>query len=540
MRRTLPLLLAPLLAATFSAASLQEALRSIQPARIRAHLAFLSDDLLEGRAPGTRGEALAARYISAQLALSGVEPLRGRYRHDVPLIGWRPLPASIALAFSRDGQRAALDYPADAVLWLDNGADTAVVAADLVFAGYGTVAPEYGWNDYEGRDARGRIVLVLSGDPPALPGQPLIFEGAALSYYGRYTYKMEEAARQGAAGVIIVHTDEGAGYGWDVVRSSWTNEQLALPTDPARASPLKMQGWMTFDAARRVLALGGLDLNELFVRAARSDFRATPTGIAAQLRAGGRVRRFTGTNVAGIMRGSHATLRNDVVVYTAHYDHLGIGAPVAGDSIYNGAYDNASGVALLLEIAGAFAALDTMPARSVLFLFTTAEEAGMLGATWYTRQPLIPLARTVAALNVDGANVWGETDDVAAVGLERSTLGSAFERQAAALGLRVEGERSPAQGFYFRSDHFPFARAGVPALYLDHGTAFRGRSAAWGDSVLTRYQTRRYHSPSDDFDPAFDLAGAAQQGRQAFLVGYDVASSPEPPRWYPGARTFAR
>jgi Zn-dependent M28 family amino/carboxypeptidase len=536
--RALSLAVLPLLlAATLVPASLQEALRSIQPYRIRAHLAFLADDLLEGRAPGTRGARIAARYIAAQLARSGVEPLRGSYYHAVPLVGWQPDPERISLEFSREGQSVTPPYPDDAVVWLESGADSTTVRGEVVFVGYGTTAPEYDWDDFKGRDVRGRILVVLSSDPPAPPGQPLIFEGAALSWYGRYTYKLEEAARRGAAGVIIVHTREGAGYDWDVVRSSWTGEQLALPADSgAVPSPLQVRGWMPFDVARRVLSAGDLDLNQLFVRAARRDFQPVFTGITAELRVGGRARRFTGTNVAGIVPGSHAMRGAQTVIYTAHYDHLGIGAAVDGDSIYNGAYDNASGVALLLEIAAAFASLEQKPDRSIVFLFTTAEEAGMLGASWYVRRPLRPLESTVAALNIDGANLWGPTDDVRAVGLERSTLGNTFERQAAALGMRVEGERAPGLGFFFRSDHFPFARAGVPALFIDHGTDFRGRSVAWRDSVLADYYDNRYHLPQDAYDPAFNLAGAAQQGRHAFLVGHDVANATERPRWYPGAR----
>jgi Zn-dependent M28 family amino/carboxypeptidase len=532
--RLSPVLLTLLLAAAWLPSSVPDALRSIQPAHIRAHLAFLADDLLEGRAAGTRGARIAARYITAQLALAGVEPVRGAYRHAVPLIGWQPDARRMSLEFTRNGRRATARYPDDAVLWLESGADSVNVRGELVFAGYGTRAPEFQWDDFKGRDVRGRILLVLSSDPPAPPGQPLIFDGAAMSYYGRYTYKIEEALRQGAAAVIIVHTTEGAGYGWDVVQSSWTNEQLALPPDPLQMTSLGVQGWITSDAARRVLATADLDINELIVRAARRDFQPVFTGITATLRAGGRARRFEGDNVAGMITGRHATRRNEFVIYTAHYDGLGIGTPVDGDSIYNGAYDNASGVALLLEIAEAFALLDTKPERSVLFLFTTAEEAGMLGSSWYVRQPLVPLERTVAALNIDGANLWGETDDVSAVGLERSTLGLTFERQAAALGLRVSGERAPAQGFFFRSDQFPFARAGVPALWIDHGTAFRERSGAWGDSVLARYHAERYHRPRDQFEASFNLAGAAQQGRHAFLVGYDVANTPSPPRIYRG------
>ena len=522
-------------AAQDTTAAMSPAARSIQADQIRAHLAFLADDALEGRAPGRRGARIAARYIVSQLARAGVEPAAGGYYQTVPLMGWTADARRIAVQYAAGDSTGDLAFPDDAVVWLDSGADSARVNANIVFAGYGVRAPEYDWDDYKDVDVRGRIVLVLSGDPPAPPGEPLIFDGGAMTYYGRYTYKIEQARSSGAAAVIIVHTTEGAGYDWPVVQSSWMGEQLALPQDSATAaSALQLQAWVTSSAARRMLAAVGLDLDELYVRAARRDFQPLRTGITMQLRASGRARRFESSNVAGIVRGRHPTRRGDAVIFTAHYDHLGIGPPVDGDSIYNGAYDNASGVALLLEVAEAFARQTPRPDRSVLFLFSTAEEAGMLGAAWYVRQPLLPLRRTIAALNIDGANLWGETDDVSAVGLERSTLGAVFEQQAAAMGLRVEGERAPDKGFYFRSDHFPFARAGVPALYLDHGIAYRNRPREWGMNMLTRYEAERYHQPGDEYDSAFDLGGAVQQGRHAFLVGLDLANAEQAPRWYAG------
>jgi Zn-dependent M28 family amino/carboxypeptidase len=519
---------------------LQDAAPRISAERVRAHLAFLADDLLEGRAPGSRGGELAARYIATQLALTGVEPLRGGYQQRVPLLGWTADPRRVTVEADAAGRRATLSFPQETVLWLDSGADSANVSGEVVFVGYGTRAAEYGWDDFKGRNLRGRILLVLAGDPPAPPGQPLAFDGPAMSYYGRWTYKVEEAVRQGAAAVLIIHTDAAAGYGWQVVETSFTGERLALPHDSMATSPLTVQGWISFDAARRMLATADLDLQELFVRAARRDFQPIATGLTARLRAAGTTRRFTSPNVMGLVPGSHATRRDEVVVYTAHYDGLGIGPPVDGDSIYNGAYDNASGVALLLEVAAAFAALPTRPERSVLFLFTTAEEAGMLGASWYVRRPAVPMSRTVAALNIDGANLWGETADISAVGLERSTLGDAFRQQAAALGLRAEVERAPAKGLFFRSDQFPFARAGVPALALDHGTDFRNRPSGWGWAVLSDYEAAHYHRPSDRYDPRFDLGGAVQQGRHAFLLGRHIANTPARPRWLPGGEIRPR
>ena len=520
--------------------SLPEAALSIRADQIRAHLAFLADDALEGRAPGRRGARIAARYIVSQLSRVGVEPAGAGYYQTVPLIGWQADPRRTTLSYTAGDSTRTVAIPADAMLWLDSGADTARVRADVVFAGYGVRAPEYDWDDYEGVDVRGRVVVLLSGDPPSPPSEPLIFDGPAMTYYGRYTYKIEQARSLGAAAVIIVHTDEGAGYPWSVVQSSWSGEQLAIPPDSARAAAaLRIQGWMDLEAARSMFARAGLDLGELYVRAARRDFQPLPTGVVMTLRAGGRARRFESSNVIGVVRGAHPERRAETIIYTAHYDHLGIGPAVDGDSIYNGAYDNASGVALLLEIAEAFTRQNPRTDRTVMFLFTTAEEAGILGASWYVRQPVVPLRRTVAALNIDGANLWGATEDISAVGMERSTLGSTFERQASLLGLRVEAERAPEKGFFFRSDHFPFARARVPALYLDHGISYRDRPADWGINTLSRYESRRYHQPADEYDPGFDLAGAVQQGRLAFLLGLDIANAADLPRWYTG-QTIAR
>jgi Zn-dependent M28 family amino/carboxypeptidase len=517
-------------------ATVQQALRGIGEPAVRAHLAFLADDLLEGRQPGSRGAALAARYIAAQLTAAGLEPVRGSHYQTVPLSGWRADARRVAMEFEARGRYVNLRYPTDAVIWLNTGAGEAEVRGEVVFVGYGVRAPEYDWDDFKGRDVAGRIIVALVSDPPAPPTQPLIFEGGAMTYYGRWTYKVEEAARRGAAGILIVHTPAGAGYPWSVVETSFTGEQLSLPPADGEPPVPPVQGWVTFDAARRVLGAAGLDLDELFVRAARRDFQPVFTGITAQLRAGGRVRTFESANVVGYVQGRHPTRRGEVVVYTAHYDGLGIGPAIGGDSIYNGAYDNASGVAVLLELARAFASLATPPDRSVLFLFTTAEEAGLLGASWYVRRPLFPLQRTVAALNIDGANLWGETHDASAVGLERSTLGLTFEAQAAAMGMRVSGERAPDRGFFFRSDHFPFARAGVPALFIDHGIEFRNRPAGWGVERLSRFEAEAYHRPADRYDPSFDLAGAVQQARLAFLVGREVASAPGRPRWYRGGQ----
>ncbi len=513
-----------------SSAGFEEARRSITAAEIRAHLFLLSSDQLAGRAPGTPGAAIAAEYIAARFIAAGLEPVDGTYFQDVPVRISTLDPTTISVAFESADERLAAAYPSDAVVWPGVGA-ALQVSGELVFAGFGIDAPVWGWDDFKGRDLSGRILLILAGDPPAPPDEPALFDGRAMTYYGRWTYKLEEARRQGASGALIVHRSDGTGYGWDVVTSSWAGEHHALADEEGN---VPLQGWVTDAFARRALDLAGLDFDELVVRAARRDFRPVATGITVRARVRSRSREIRVQNVAGFLPGKEASLRGQTVVFLAHYDHLGTGPSVDGDSIYNGAYDNASGVSVLLELADAFAHLDG-PDRGVLFLATTEEEAGLLGARHYTRQPLRPLESTVAAINIDGANLWGETDDAVALGAELSTLGRVAAARAAELGMQLRSDPAPEKGAFFRSDHFPFARAGVPVLSVQHGLLFRGRSEGWGDSVLTSWERDHYHRPSDELDPDADLSGAVQQARWIFGIGYDLAHGPERPHWHDGS-----
>lgn len=502
---------------------LQAALESITAREIRAHLSFLAHDLLEGRGPGTRGDRLAAHYIATQFARLRLEPVRGSYFQPVPVVGVTVDPERVELVFKRDGVPLAARFGMDAVIW-PGVPDTAVsVSGDVVFVGYGVTAPEYDWDDFKDVDVAGKVLLVLVGEPPAPPGEPDLFDGRALTYYGRWTYKFEEAQRRGASGVLLIHSPDAAGYGWSVVLTSWMGEQLSLPREAGSPPPLAVEGWVSRDLARRLLRLAGHDLNSLTARAARRDFRPVEVGLGVRASMPARVRHFETANVVGLVPGHSPSHKHEVVIYTAHYDHLGIGPAVNGDSIYNGAYDNASGVAAMLEIAEAFTRLDPGPDRSVLFIATTAEESGLLGSTHYTRYPLFPLDRTVAVINIDGANLWGETSDVTALGAEKSGLGRILEARAREMGMRLVPDRAPEHGFDFRLDHYPFAAAGVPAITLEHGIEFRGRTPDWGYRVLRRYEIDHYHRPSDHYDPAFNLAGAVQQARLAFLVGYDAA-----------------
>ena len=496
---------------------------------IAAHVRTLSHDTMAGRAPGTAGGRMAADYIAAAFERAGLEPVEGSYFQDVPMVGSTPVPASAELVLQLSGDRLEPDYLDDFVLWAgDAEATTSVAEGELIFVGYGIEAPEASWSDY-GADVEGKIVLILVNDPPAPADEPELFGGPAMTYYGRWTYKYEEAARQGAAGALIVHTTDAAGYGWNVVRGSWSGEQFSLPSDPDAPTPLAVEGWVTADLAEEALAAAGHDLGALMERAASRDFEPVATGITVRAAVESRVRRVGTRNVVGLLRGDERP--DEVITVTSHYDHLGVGEPVEGDSIYNGAYDNASGTGVLIELAAALASRDDSPARSILFVATAAEEQGLLGAEWYVQNPLFPLERTVAEINVDGGNLWGETDDMTAMGADRNDLGEVVERRAGEMGITLVPDAEPEKGFFFRSDHFPFARAGVPALYLEHGREYRGRPAGWGDSILADYQAGKYHAPADEWSDDFTFEGSVQQATLAGLVILDLADSAAWPGW---------
>lgn len=521
--------------------NLDDVLAGFTSERIRAHTAFLADDLLEGRGPGTRGGRIAAGYIAAHFQRAGLQPPPGGWYQPVPLVGWKPDPARVTLRFQTSGRTVPLRYPEQAVLWPVGGAASAGVAGDVVFVGHGVVAPEYDWDDFGTADLRGRILLFLAGDPPATPEEPDRFDGFALTRHGRWSTKLAHAARLGAAGALIIHADTGAGYPWSVVQSSWTGEQLfAAPGSPGVEPPVAIEGWIRPEAARFALAAAGVDLDSLSTLAAGRSFAPVAVALRAVAGVAGATRRIETANIIGVLPGRHPERGLEAVVLTAHYDHLGIGPPQNGDSTYNGAYDNASGVALLLELATAFGNLRPAPDRSIIFIGTAAEEAGLFGARQYVREPAFPIDRTAATLNLDGANLWGETADIAAVGAERSTLGLVAERSARRLGLRLAPERAADKGVFFRSDQFAFAEAGVPALLIEHGLDYLGRPPGWGSATLARYEEERYHRPGDRYDPSLDLAGAVQQARFTLLVAHDVANSAAMPEYHEDSRIPSR
>ena len=501
----------------------------VDTAAMDAHLRFLSNDLLEGRAPATRGGRIAAEYIAAQFEALGFEPAgtNGTYFQPIALVGMTPQPT---FAWGKAGRPAdSLAYRDAFVAWGEQPEADISSDGDVVFVGYGIRAAEWNWDDYKGADLRGKILLMLVNDPGLVDST--VFLGKILTYYGRWTYKLEEAARQGAAGAILIHTTESATYPWDVVRGSWSVEQFKL--DQPQSPSLAFAGWVTEASVRAALSQAGLNLDSLSRAAARRDFHPVRTGLRAAARIHSALRRVASENVVARWPGTDARVGQEAVLITAHWDHKGIGPAVRGDSIYNGAEDNASGVAAILGAAQALTHLPR-PARSIVFIATTAEESGLLGSEGYVQRRLIPLARTAAVLNLDVTNVRGATRDIGALGMDRSTLGPVFEAAAHAESLSVQSQPD-VRGSFFRSDHFPFARAGVPVLSIKPGIDFVGRPKGWGEEQENIYNQQRYHQPSDEYRSSFRYDGLAQEVRVAVRTALAVANNPQRPRWLPSS-----
>jgi Zn-dependent M28 family amino/carboxypeptidase len=500
--------------------------RAVDPKVLRAHLEFLADDALEGRAPGTRGGETAAKYIAAQFERLGLEPAgdSGTYFQRVPIIALTPHPALAVVGATS----TPLAWKDDYVMWSMRNDSLVSLRADVVFVGYGITAPEYGWNDYAGLDVKGKIVVALVNDPGLRDST--IFRGKILTYYGRWTYKIEEARRQGAAGILMVHTTESATYPWTTVLSGWVGPQVRLETPP---SSLVVAGWLHQDAAARLFRQGGQDLAALSEAAARKGFQAVPLKLQLEGSVRSAIRRSHTENVLGRWPGVGPRAREAVLI-GGHYDHFGIGAPVDGDSIYNGAEDNASGTAGVLAAAEAFVKSGVRTPRSMVFVGFAAEESGLLGSQALAANPPFPLRDMAAVLNLDVLNLYGRTRDFSALGLDQSSLGQMVTQAAAAEGLRVTpNEEALVRGAYFRSDHFSLARAGVPGTSLESGSDFVGRPAGWGKEQKDLYTAKRYHQPSDELLPWFSYDGAIQQLRVTVRTAVLVGTAADQPKWSP-------
>jgi Zn-dependent M28 family amino/carboxypeptidase len=500
-------------------------------AHVRAHQKFLSSDALEGRGTGQRGGQVAIEYIAAQFEWAGLKPaVNGSYIQPVPLVGVTTERSS-SVAFLKNGHQIIPEYLADFVGNDESQSQASDIDAEMVFVGYGIVAPEYQWDDYKGADLKGKVLVMMVNEPPS--DDPKFFGGKALTYYGRWTYKYEEATRRGAVGAVLIHTPQTAGYGWEVVRNSWGREQAYVRVQPGQHA-LQLASWITSGMAGQLMALAGQDLSQLTAAAARRDFRPVPLGARLRAHIVSEVREIQTANVVGILEGSGPKLKDQAVIYSAHHDHLGIGEPVNGDPIYHGAADNASGVGILLELARAYAAAPVRPRCSIVFAAVTAEEDGLRGSEYYASHPVVPAGQTAAAINYDGLLFLGRTRDVQMPGVERTTLGPLAEQAAGAFAVRIVPDQHPEQGFYYRSDHFSFAKVGIPAFSFHLGTDVVGKPAGWGEKQEADYRATRYHRPADKFDPSWDYAAAEEAAQIGIYIGWHAANQDALPGWEKG------
>ncbi len=507
------------------------AMRTIDAERIRAHVKFLSDDLLEGRGTGQRGGDIAAAYIAAQFALDGLRPAGdgGSYMQQVPLVGITTEPETTFSVIPEQGEAMALRRLEDYVATDESQRPTSDVDAPIVFVGYGIEAPEFKWDDYKGMDLHGKALLMLVNEPPS--DDPNFFAGKALTYYGRWTYKYEEALRRGAVAAIIIHKTDMATYGWEVVRNSWSGENSYLKADGPR---LKAAGWVSFGTARKIAEAAGQNLEDWLARANSRDFRPIPLPLTLKAHMVSKVRPFTSSNVLAMLPGSDPKLKSEAVIYTAHYDHLGIRPGMPGDNIYNGAMDNGTGCGILLELARAYASVPQRPKRSILFAAVTAEEQGLRGSEYLGRHPPIPAGNIALDLNYDLLLALGTAEEVQVAGAERTTLYPVVESTARQFELEVRPDPDSQSGWYYRHDSFSLARVGIPSFTIEEGEKFKGHPREWGTQQKREYLQKRYHQPSDQYLPEMDFSGNAVMARFGFVLGWKAASLPEMPAWRPG------
>ncbi|MGB5161665.1 MAG: M28 family peptidase [Thermoanaerobaculia bacterium] len=510
----------------------ETATEAINEETLKAHTASLSSDEFEGRAPASPGDEKARQYLQDTMASLGLEPgaQDGAWQQRFAIMS---ITSEAPEVWSFEGQDGSLDLAS----WDDFIAGSGVQSekaliddAELVFVGYGIEAPEYDWDDIKGADLEGKVLLMMNNDPD---WDPELFEGDRRLYYGRWTYKYEVAARHGAAGAIIIHTTPSAGYPWQVVQASWTGAQFELPAGDEPRS--QVSAWITEEAARSLVAVSGHELDALRESARSRDFQPVPLGITTSLLLTNSIDSVETGNVAGLLEGSDPILKNEVVVYSAHHDHFGIGEPNdEGDNIYNGALDNAAGCGKVLTIADAFTRLPEPPRRSVLFLFVAGEEQGLIGSEYYAKNPTFPPGRIAANVNIDGANIFGRTSDVAYIGFGKSTLDDVVVAAAARQGRTVVGDQFPDRGSFYRSDQFNFSKIGVPAIYADSGTTYIGRPDGWGKEQAEAWESVHYHQPSDEMTDDWNFEGIIEDTVLAFEAGLSIAQTAELPSWTPG------
>ncbi len=526
---------------------LSPAAPKIDSQAVLEHIKVLSSDEFEGRAPGTKGEDLTVKYIEDQFKKLGLAPgnTDGTYVQKVPMVGITGKPAE-TLTVTKGATSQTFKWGDDVVAWSKHVAPGAAIKdSDVIFAGYGVEAPEFNWNDFKDVDVKGKTIIVLVNDPqipdPNDPSKldPKMFNGKAMTYYGRWTYKFEEGARKGAAGIFVVHETALAGYPFSVVQGN-LGEKFDLVTPDKNMGRAAVEGWITLDAARKLCQMAGQDFDALKKQALTREFKPVPLGIKASLAIRNTLRTIQSRNVLAKLDGGDQKLKDEYVIYTAHWDHFGIGKPVNGDKIYHGALDNASGVASVLEIARAFTQVQPRPKRSIVFLMVTGEEQGLLGSEYYATNPIYPLKKTAAVINIDGVNQWGRTKDITVVGLGASDLDDYLRQAASEQGRTLRPDPESEKGFYYRSDHFNFAKQGVPALDPDAGVDYIGKPPQYGQKKRDEYTAHDYHAPSDTIKPDWDLSGAVEDDQLLFTVGYRVANTDRLPEWKPGNEFKAR
>ncbi len=510
-----------------------EAIAAVDTATLMQHVRVLAHDSLLGRQPGSAGEDKTVAYLESQFKAIGLKPgnTDGTYIQKVPLVGIT-VKGAPTLTFTKGGATRRLKWREDYVAWTKHVAPTATLdKSELVFVGYGTEAPEFKWDDFKGVDVAGKTLVMLVNDPPL--ADTAQFGGKRMTYYGRWTYKYEQGMRHHAAGVLLVHETDRAGYPFAVVQGK-TAEQFDLVTPDRNMSRSAVEGWITVDQARALATMAGQDFDSLKARAATPAFTPVALGVTASVKLDNTLRTIDSRNVMAKVDGSDPALKDQYVIYTAHWDHFGIGAKVDGDSIYNGAADNASGTSGLLVMARAFAAMKTPPRRSILFISVTAEEQGLLGSQYYAVTPVYPLAKTVANINMDVLNQWGQTRDLTVIGLGNSELDDYASAAAAEQKRTLRPDAEPEKGFYYRSDHFNFAKVGVPAFDPEAGVDFIGKPAGYGMKMRDEYTAKDYHKPSDDVKPGWDMSGAVQDLNLFLAIGYRVANAAKMPEWRVG------
>jgi len=528
------------------AAELKPAFDSITANDILQHTKVLSADEYEGRGPGTKGEELSVKYLTEQYQRLGLKPGNpdGTFVQKVPLVGFTGAPTA---SFNVGGKQINLTFPQDYVAVSRRFVpESKVENSDMVFVGYGVVAPEYGWDDYKGLDVRGKTIVMLindpqvpdSADPKKLDDK--MFKGKAMTYYGRWTYKYEIAAQKGAAAAVIIHETIPAGYPYEVVSGSWSRENFDIQKPDKNMGRAAVESWITTERAKELFTASGQDFDALKKAALSKDFKPVALKAKANMTVKNTLREINSINVIGKLEGADPALKNEYVIYTAHWDHLGRDPKLTGDQIFNGALDNASGTATLLEIAEAFTKLTTPPKRSILFLAVTAEEKGLLGAKYYAENPLYPLNKTLANINKDGVNQWGRTTDITMVGDDNSTLIDLLREAATEQHRVVNPDPESEKGFYYRSDHFEFAKQGVPALYTDSGINYEGKDASFSQQKRDEYTDKDYHKVSDEIKPDWDLTGAVDDAQLLMMIGYRVAQGDKYPEWKAGSEFKAK